>query len=857
MAKTKQKKQRTEAKTPVGRFFKWFGIILGSFALICVTTCAILACYGAVYVQNVIMPEVQQSSINLVTSKTDLNSNIYYYDSSSKSYATAQTLYASENRVWVDRKDIPKNLINATVAIEDKRFWSHSGVDWKRTAAAVKYMLTGQSIQGGSTITQQLIKNLTGNNETTVRRKVLEIFEAIEFDRTHTKEDTIEWYLNAIYLGHGCYGVSTASQKYFGKSVSDLSLAQCASLISITNNPSKYDPYSQPKQNLERRNLVLDQMYEQGYITKSARDDAKQEALKCVYGTNTGSKDKTGSGSQFYSWYTDSVIDEVIADLEKQYGYDETTATNLIYSGGLQIYSCLDPNVQKQVDAVYTDSSNFSPYASRRGQALRSGITVVNNSTGAVVALAGGVGEKDGNRIWNCATKTLRPPGSSIKPIAVYAPAIEAGLILPSTAEDDSPFSQNSDGTLWPVNDEGYYSGLTDVDTAVQDSLNTVSVKVLDTLGLKKSYNFLTKQFGITTLVDNYETSTGAIKSDLNYAPLALGGLTKGLSTLELASAYAAFPRNGVYSAPYLYTVVTDSNGKVVLSKGNYSIKKDSDKDPATINGQPDRKTILSTSTAYYMNEMLQHVVTNGTGKLAKLNGMSAAGKTGTTTDDHDRWFAGYTPYYTAAIWTGYDSPESVNASVNPACVLWRKVMSGISQGEMNIGFQTDLKIVQATYCTASGDLATAACRAAGCAKTGNFVDGDQPTTYCTRHAYSNGSVILDYSRTGAAAKAHIHGEVHYIPKKAEKKAEDTSPDQKQPQSGDDNKTTDKADTKNDQSGTKTDDQKTDQSGTKTDGKKDTGNPDKKTDDNSGTKTDNSSGKNPGNTDKPKPKKTN
>lgn len=769
MAKTKQKKQRAPAKTPVGKFFRRVGIILGTFLLIFVTTCAILACYGAIYVQNVIMPEVKESSINMVTSETDLSSAIYYYDQSSDSYVTAQTLYASENRVWVPLEDIPQNLIDATVAIEDKRFWSHNGVDWRRTAAAVKYMFTGQRIQGGSTITQQLIKNLTGNNETTVRRKVLEIFEALEFERNHTKDETIEWYLNAIYLGHGCYGVSTASEKYFGKSVSELSLAECASLISITNNPSKYDPYSRPENNLERRNLILDQMCEQGYLSESERDSAKAEELNCVYGSGTNSTENTGSDSEYYSWYTDAVIEQVIDDLEQQYGYDETTATNLIYSGGLQIYSCLNPEVQKQVDAVYTDTSNFSLYASRNGQDLRSGITVVDNATGAVVALAGGTGEKVGNRIWNCATDTLRPPGSSIKPLAVYAPAIEQDLILPSSAEDDTPFMENSDGTLWPVNSEGYYSGLTDIDTAVTDSLNTVAVKVLDSLGLQNSYNFLSKEFGITTLVTDYETSTGAVKSDLNYAPLALGGLTRGVSTLEMASAYATFPRDGVYTAPYLYTVVTDSNGKVILSNGDYDVTVEDD-NSVTISGQASSTTILSERTTFYMNNMLQNVVTSGTGTLARLSGMTAAGKTGTTTDDYDRWFVGYTPYYTAAVWTGYDSQETVNASVNPACVLWQKVMAGVSQGAQDIGFQSSLQTTQCTYCTSSGLLSTAACRAAGCSKTGTFVLGDEPTSYCDRHIYSNGNLILNYQRTGAAAKVRIHGEVSFIPKKVEKK---------------------------------------------------------------------------------------
>lgn len=228
------------------------------------------------------------------------------------------------------------------------------------------------------------------------------------------------------------------------------------------------------------------------------------------------------------------------------------------------------------------------------------------------MALAGGTGQKVGNRIWNCATDTLRPPGSSIKPLAAYAPAIEKDLILPSSAEDDTPFMQNSDGSLWPVNSEGYYSGLTDIDTAVTDSLNTVAVKVLDSLGLQTAYDFLSQQFGLTTLVTNYETSTGAVKSDLNYAPLALGGLTRGVSTLEMASAYATFPRDGVYSAPYLYTVVTDSDGKVILSNGDYDVSV-ADDNSVTISGQASSSTILSERTTFYMNNMLQNVVTSGT----------------------------------------------------------------------------------------------------------------------------------------------------------------------------------------------------------------------------------------------------
>lgn len=276
------------------------------------------------------------------------------------------------------------------------------------------------------------------------------------------------------------------------------------------------------------------------------------------------------------------------------------------------------------------------------------------------------------------------------------------------------------------MNDEGYYSGLTDVDTAMTHSLNTVAVKVLAQLGLENSYDFLTEKFGITTLVKDYETSTGVIRSDLNYAPLALGGLTKGVTTLEMAAAYATFPRDGQYSSPYLYTVVTDSNGKILLSNGDYSVKVD-ENGSAVVTGQAKSEAILSQATTFYMNLMLQHVVTNGTGKLAKLSNMTAAGKTGTTTNDYDRWFVGYTPYYTAAVWSGYDRQERINSVGNPSCILWQKVMSAVSEGDADIGFNGDLETTTAYCCTASGLLATKACTAAGCGKKQTFFARRRP----------------------------------------------------------------------------------------------------------------------------------
>jgi penicillin-binding protein 1A len=719
--KNKAQQSSASGTSPVKGALKWVGLVLGTLVLIGATTGAILCCYAAAYVQDVISPQVASSNVQLVASSTDLSSVIYYYDDQKQSYEELQTLYASENRVWVSYEDIPENLVNATIAIEDKRFRSHGGVDWKRTAAAALYMLTGQRVEGGSTITQQLIKNLTQQDQVTVRRKILEIFEALEFDKTHTKDEIMEWYLNEIYLGRGCYGVKTAARKYFGKELSDLSLAECASLISITNNPSLYDPYSHPENNLKRRTLVLEEMCNQGYIDEATRDAAQAEEINFTSGD---SSDESGTSSgQYYSWYTDAVIKEVITNLMDEYDYDEKTASQMVYSGGLKIYSCLDPDIQKDVDEVYTTSSMMNDYPSANGDPLQSAITVVDNETGAVIAIAGGLGEKVGNRIWNRATDTVRQPGSSIKPLGAYSQAIEYEGVLPNTIVSDTAFT-TVNGRSWPKNSHGGYSGNVDVSYAVEQSLNTVAVKVLDMVGTQNSYNFLTEKFHLSSLVDNYVASTGREYSDVGYSQLALGGMTKGVSTYEMAGAYSTFTRDGVFITPHLYTVVVDSTGKTLLSTKGYEATLD-EQGNVTITGQPEGETILSTATCFYMTDMLQTVVTQGTGTSAAIDGMSVAGKTGTTDDDYDRWFVGYTPYYTAAVWTGYDRSSRITSGFNPATVLWQEVMSKASEGLEDIGFGNDQSYTTVTYCTKCGGIATSKTKSE---RTARFLVGDEPS---------------------------------------------------------------------------------------------------------------------------------
>lgn len=686
-------KQPSPVGAAVRGFFKWLMMILGTLLLIGLATGAIMACYAANYIQTVIIPEAKETADSLTIvrgtsedgSGPDLTSAIYYFDDDTGKYEVQETLYAQENRVWVSYDEIPSQLINATVAIEDKRFWTHGGVDWKRTAAAVVYYALGMRQEGGSTITQQLVKNLTGNTETTVKRKVLEIFTALQFDQDHTKEETLEWYLNVIYLGRGCNGVYTAAQKYFGKELDELTLAECASLISITNNPSLYDPYRFPEKNYERRCLVLDEMEEQGYISAEECAAAKTEEIQLVDQTQAQEEEEAQETQQhFYSWYTDTVVRDVALDLVEKNGMDYDLAVQMIYSGGLRIYSCLDPDVQEQVDAVYVSGDLLEGHTSaRRGQELQSAITVVDNETGAVVALSGGVGEKEGNRIWNRATQTLRAPGSSLKPLSVYAPAIEMGLVTPDSLIEDSSI-RLSDGTLFPKSNDGKKptGDMVTVKYGMQRSLNTVAVQLLQRVSPQYSFNFLEERFGITSLVEDYTGPSGKHYTDLALAPLSLGGLTNGVSTYEMAAAYATFARNGIYVAPYVYTVVTDSNGKVILSQDGYpevgeTISFDEAGNPI-ISGYAEGETVLKSSTVEDMDDMLENAVENGTGTAAQIDGVKVAGKTGTTNEDFDRWFAGYTEDYTAVVWTGYDSVETIDYDGNPSVDLWHAVMEGI-----------------------------------------------------------------------------------------------------------------------------------------------------------------------------------
>ena len=700
------------------------GKVIGTLFLIGIITCAILVCFAAVYIKTIIMP---QAGLKLTDYSMDLTSHMYYFDPDTGERVEQQTLYGDENRVWVSYDEIPQDLVNAAVAIEDKTFWTNSGVNWKRTIGAFGNMfLQMKDTYGGSTITQQLIKNVTGDDDVTVKRKIMEIFRALEFNDNYDKKTIMEWYLNYIYLGEGCNGVYTASYAYFGKHVSQLSLAECASLIGITNNPSRYDPYLNLKltdpetgetvtnlqRNKRRQETILWEMLDQGYITQEEYDAAVAEELNFVRGSD-GSRPKN-----IYTWYEDQVINDVVKDLRKTYDMSEEAALMVVYNGGLQIETCFNPKIQAMVDEVYENRDNL-PYTSPSGQLLQSAITVIDNVTGNVVAMSGGIGEKTGSRLRNRATSAVRQPGSSIKPIAVYAPAIELGLINPATVVDDAPINLND--AAWPKNSYNHFRGRMTIFEAVEDSANTVAVRVLrDYITPQVSYDFLTGKLGISTLVLARQGSDGKVYSDVDIAPLSLGGLTDGVTTMEMAAAYASFPRMGVYTTPRTYSRVYDANGKLILENESSS------------------SVAMKESTAFYINDMLKNVVAAGTGREAGFSGMTVAGKTGTTTNNYDRWFVGYTPYYTAAVWTGYDQNEKLKVTGNPAAQLWNKVMSQVHQGLENKDFATPTEgVVTQKYCLDSGMLPNDYCPndARGTRVTsGRFVNGDAPTQYCTLH---------------------------------------------------------------------------------------------------------------------------
>ena len=633
--------------------------------MVFIISALLFALIFAYYVKTELNPKLK---VTLEDASLSLSSTVWYTDANGKDQEL-QVLTSRENRIWVDYENLPAGMEHALVSIEDHRFYDHKGVDWYRTAGAFAQMFLSMSNDfGGSTITQQLIKNNTQNDADLVSRKLLEIFQALELEKTYTKEEIVEWYLNTVYFGEGCYGVYTAAQTYFGKDVWNLSLAESASIIGITNNPSKYDPFianiitdrdlgltmTCREWNKYRQEVILREMYDYGYITHDEYIAAKNEELNFVRAENEPYT------MEIYSFYVETLLDDVLHDLMEALDINEKTARDKLYYGGLQIYSCYDPAVQAVVDRVYQDVENLpQPYEPSKQQ-LQSGMIIMDPYSGDIKAIAGAVGEKTVNDAWNYATDSKRQVGSSIKPLSAYGPALEYGLITQNTLVNDSPDVKLS-GTRWyPYNDGGSYSGVITIREALKRSKNTVAAQIVDKLTPAESYKYLTEKLGFTSL----------LPSDADYAPMALGALTEGATVREMAQAYSSFVNAGTMTYGRTYTKVLDSNGNVVL-----------DNVPKTIHA-------FSPNTAANICNMLENAVGGGgTGAGAYFPGMAVAGKTGTTTDNNDRYFVGFTPYYVAACWTGYDYPATMKFRTNPAVVIWKNVMEPLHDGLENRSF--------------------------------------------------------------------------------------------------------------------------------------------------------------------------
>ena len=641
---------------------------------------------------------------NLNDLKLNFTTTIYTQTGENGEWEEYQRLHGEFNRIWVaydaiDAKNktegytgIPQNLVNAFVAVEDKRFFKHQGVDWKRTVSAFANLFLHfySSNQGGSTITQQLVKNLTDDRDTKATRKVREIMRARYLESHYSKDTIIECYLNTIPMGHGTYGVEVAANYYFDKSVDELTLAECACLASITKAPSTYSPQANPQKNKERRETVLKLMLDQGYITKTEYENALKEEIKVV-----GTKDALNE-TEVNSYYVDAIVRQVTKDLAEKYGYDEKHAANNFYTGGYKIYTTMDPQIQEAVETVFNNSEKYG-LKGKNGEQLQGAITIMDYN-GHVLGMAGGIGEKQvnlGMTGFNRATDAIRQPGSTMKPIGAYAPALEENLITYSTIVEDKSTTY---GKWKPVNWYGGYLGNITVQYALERSVNTIPVQLVNTLKPQTSYDFLTKKLGITTLTSE----------DINLSPLGMGGTNGGLTTIESAAAYAVFGNGGMYYEPTLYTKVCDQHGKVILE---YDYKAT----PA-----------ISEDTATVMNHLLQQVVYGslgtGTGARKYVSNMRIYAKTGTSNDSNDLWFVGGTPYYVASVWCGYDQQQTIKNSAI-AQTMWGEVMSKVHSGLKAKNFENSSYASCHYYCTQTGQLATDACptKATGWYKKGNI----------------------------------------------------------------------------------------------------------------------------------------
>ncbi len=678
----------------------FFKAALTVFLVGVITVCIIAGAF-IIYAFNFVDASMDE---NLYDIALNFTTTIYVEDDKSGEFTEYQRLHGEHNRIWVSDADgeIPENLKNAFIAIEDQRFKTHNGVDWKRTFSAFANLFFHfySSNQGGSTITQQLVKNLTGDNSTSPSRKVREIMRARELEIKYSKDVILECYINTVSMAGGMYGSEVASNYYFDKSTKDLTLSECAALAAIVKAPETYRPDKQVEKNKQRRQTVLNKMLELGYITEEEHAAAYDEDLTIV-----ANKENLNE-VEVNSYFVDALYEDVVKGLMEVYGYDEEHAKENFYNGGYKIYATLDPDIQSAMETVFQDKTYA--YKGKDGQLLQ-GSMVVLDYNGHVKGLVGGIGEKSGNRVFNRATSAFRQPGSTIKPMSAYAPAIEENLITYSSlvSDTDSYQYKSGDGTMWkPKNWYGGHLGNITVEKALEKSVNTIPVMLVEKLTLKHSYDFLTNKLNLKTLNEHDLSS---------YASLGMGGTNTGVTTLQEAAAFATFGNGGIYYEPTTYYKVTNQRDEVILERS------------------PEPQVAMSDDTATVMNHLLQNVVYGaegtGAGAASSVPHMKLFAKTGTSNDSMNCWFTGGSPYYVASSWCGYDTLQTVSQS-STARQMWCKVMSKIHSG-LGAKTFTDSQYSESHYfCNETGLLATEGCTNR---KVGWYRKSNKPTL-CTTH---------------------------------------------------------------------------------------------------------------------------
>lgn len=649
-----------KGRAAAGKVAVSFGRMLATVLLVCVLAGCICVCVMISYIMSFANSRLD---IPLEKLKQDYTSAVYAYNEELGDYEVVEYLYSDENRIWAEFEEIPDHVFDAFVAVEDQRFEQHDGVDWKRTILSFVNLVIPiyEGKPGGSTITQQLIKNITGDDDVRIDRKIREIMMAMNLEKDYDKDEILLAYVNRIYLGAHSYGVQVAANTYFDKDVSELTIAEAACLAGIVQNPTKRNPFINPEDNRVRQEYALEKMLELGYITQAEYDEAMAQEMVFAeekYTTELASRQ---------SFFVDEVRRQVVKDLCEDKGWDETYAQNQLLTGGYHIYTTVDAKVQKVMDEVYADPATFEDFEGDEEQPQSA--MIIMESDGRVVGIVGARGEKNYDMSLNYATMTVRQPGSSIKPLAVYSVGIEENLFTYSTMMDDHDLKKDENWTMYgewmPKNNYSRFQGMIPICEAVSRSCNTIAAQVtVDYNTPELAFQYATEKYHLSTLVESRRVN-GRNFTDRAAAPMTLGALTDGAVLEEMTAAYQAFTNGGYYNEPYYYTEVKDADGNTVLQHSS------------------DSERIISEDTSYIMSKILEYTVTfkNGTCRKLKLTDMTSCGKSGSTNDNKDKWAIGFTPYYIGGVWTGYESYSTTyEMPTNTSIEIWQKVMEKLHQ---------------------------------------------------------------------------------------------------------------------------------------------------------------------------------